>query len=85
MSVKQKFFDSLVENWNEAYKWFSVQALALLTLIATLKEAFPDEWDQIISILPEPAQRALLPVVCIALIYARLKNQTKPENKNNGE
>lgn len=73
MSVKQKFIDSLVEDWKDAYKWLSVQAIFLLTTVATLTELFPAEWDQIKDALPDPVRKVALTVVGVALIYARLK------------
>lgn len=49
----------LVENWKEAWRWFSVQALAALLVLplvwtslpADLKSSIPDSWDKWIVIL----------------------------------
>lgn len=80
MTIKQKILDGLVEDWKQAYRWFTVQAIFVLTMIATFAEAFPDEFDQIKMMLPEPVRRVVLPILGVLLILMRIKNQGSNKN-----
>lgn len=77
MSIKQKFLDSLVEDWKNAWKWFSVQSTVIITFIATFAVTEKETFDSIVNVLPEEVRKILVPVIGMIMVYARLKDQSK--------
>lgn len=78
MSVKQKFLDSLVEDWKQAYKWFSVQSMFIFTAIMTFAVTNRDEFDALMNaVLPQWLQGPVVALLGIGSIYMRLRDQTK--------
>ena len=77
MKFVEKFFDSLVEDWKDAWRWFSMQAMAFLTILAVWHEADEKGFNNFFEILPEPVRKVALPLSGILFMYLRLKSQTK--------
>jgi uncharacterized membrane protein len=77
MGIKQKFLDSLVEDWKNAWKWFSVQSTLIITFIATFAVTEKETFDSIVSVLPEEVRKVLVPLIGLFMVYARLKDQSK--------
>ena len=63
----------LVEDWRAAYKWFSVQATALLGAITVVYEFVP----AMQSYIPAPWFRGLMLAGIAAAIIGRLKSQPR--------
>jgi hypothetical protein len=85
MNVKQKFVDSLVEDWKQAYKWFSVQSMFIFTAIMTFAVTNREEFDTLMNaVLPQWAQGPVVAFLGVASIYMRLRDQTKGKDTNNG-
>jgi len=83
MSIKQKFLDSLVEDWKDAWRWFSVQSMAIFTVIMTFSVTNKAEFDALLdAALPEWAQGPVVALLGMGSIYMRLKDQSK--GKTNG-
>lgn len=82
MNVKQKFLDSLVENWKDAWKWFSVQLMFIFTAIMTFSVTDRESFDSLMNaLLPHWAQGPFVAFLGFWAIYMRLKDQNK--NKGN--
>lgn len=64
----------LVENARQAWKWFSVQALALLALIPQIWAELPPETH---ALFPLNALRWTITLVAVAGIIGRLVPQPK--------
>lgn len=66
----------LVPNWKQAWRWHSVQILAVLT-------ALPAVWMQLPADLkayvPEAAQPWILTVIAFAALVGRVRQQGQPE------
>lgn len=66
----------LVENWKSAWKWFSVQFVAVAGAIQLTVLAFPDALK---GWLPDWVTHALALGLLVAAVFGRLVNQSKPE------
>lgn len=65
-----------VSNWQSAWKWFSVQALALLAVIPAVWAALPPEVQ---AIVPEPWRIGIMILIAVAGVVGRLVDQEKTE------
>lgn len=64
----------LVEDWKQAWKWFSVQALAALVILPTVWAALPADAK---SFLPDGAEPWILAALALAGVIGRLIDQNK--------
>jgi hypothetical protein len=62
-----------VENWKEAWKWHSTQALALLALAPLVWEVLPPE---LVALIPEDWLPFILTAVAIGGLVGRLRAQS---------
>jgi hypothetical protein len=72
----------LVEGWKKAYRWFSVQALALIAFIPLLADMLPTVWVSIPEDLravfePSTALR-IAQVIAVLGLVGRLIKQRDP-------
>ena len=63
---------TLVENAKQAWRWFSVQALAAIAVIETVWYALPPET---LAIIPEGWKTAVVTVLAIAGVLGRVTKQ----------
>ncbi len=63
---------TLLPNWNEAWKWFSIQGAAGVTVLNTFALTFPHNWA--------PYVQTATAVLGAMTMYGRLIQQS-PENK----
>lgn len=71
----EKFINGLVEDWNQAWKWLSVQAAILFGIIVSFASTNPEEFAQIMEMLPDWARPLMGVLVALIPIYLRLKKQ----------
>lgn len=64
----------LVEDWKQAWKWFSVQALAALVILPTVWAALPADAK---AFLPDGAEPWILAALALAGVVGRLIDQNK--------
>jgi hypothetical protein len=62
----------LIQNWKEAWKMYSVQALAVIAALPIIWASLPDEWK---AEVPSEWVKALVVVVAIAGILGRIIDQ----------
>lgn len=63
----------LIANWNNSWKWLSMQTAAIITVLNTFALSFPDSWSQGVH---------LATVILGALtMYGRIIQQTSTEDK----
>lgn len=60
----------LVENWNDSWKWISMQASAAVIVLNTFALSFPHEWA--------PYVNAINVLLSASAMYGRLIQQTTP-------
>jgi hypothetical protein len=60
----------LIWNWNDSWKWISMQTAALVTVLNTSALAFPHEWAHYVQTASA--------VLGAATMYGRLIQQTPP-------
>lgn len=78
MNVKalwDKFTDSLIDDWKQAWKFLSVQLTAVYTVIAGYAAAEPAEFAKFLEMLPPEVKVVVVFILAVAPIYARLKKQ----------
>jgi hypothetical protein len=64
----------LVENWKEAWTWFSVQAISL----AFIWEALPQETkDSLFVLIPDVAEPHVTAILLVAGLFGRMVDQQK--------
>jgi hypothetical protein len=66
---------NFVSDWREAWKWFSVQFLAVLAIIPLVWEALPPELREWVPVEWRPW---LLFGIAVVGIFGRLVDQNKP-------
>ena len=66
----------LVENWKSAWKWFSVQLVAIAGSVQLAVLAFPDELK---GWLPDWLTHALALGLLCAAVFGRLIDQSKAD------
>lgn len=62
-----------VENWKQAWKWHSTQALALLALAPLVWEVLPPEF---VALIPEDWLPFILTAVAVGGLVGRLRAQS---------
>jgi hypothetical protein len=62
-----------VENWKQAWKWHSTQALALLALAPLVWEVLPPEF---VALIPEDWLPFILTAVALGGLIGRLRAQS---------
>lgn len=65
----------LVDDYRQAWKWFSVQAIALLSVLPSVWLSLPEEWRDAV---PDGWKIAGCLLVGAAGIYGRIVDQRKP-------
>lgn len=65
----------LVDNWDQAWKWLSVQLIAVAGAIQLAIIGLPDRF---VSWIPDKWAHAATLVVVLAAVLGRLKDQNKP-------
>jgi hypothetical protein len=65
---------TLIPNWREAWRWFSIQSLALIMLLPTIWEALPSDAKVFI---PEGWGIWIVVLIAAAGIVGRLVDQNK--------
>jgi hypothetical protein len=64
----------LVENWKEAYKWFSVQLITVALIWTTL----PQETQQhILVLVPDVVEPYIVAILLLAAVVGRVVDQKK--------
>lgn len=66
----------LVDNWKDAWKWFSVQALAVIVALPFVWASLPAD---IKGFLPDGAEPWVLVVIAVAGVLGRVIDQSKVE------
>ena len=69
---------TLIDNWKSAYRWVSVQIMALSGIVLTAWAAIPATFHQFI---PPSAMKVILAIILFAGIGGRLINQSTPQKK----
>ena len=64
----------MIENWKEAWKWFSVQVLALLTIAPVIWSELPED---VKAMIPPEWRPWIIAFVALAGLILRFKAQTK--------
>jgi len=65
---------SLIPNWREAWKWFSVQALAAIVAIPFVWASLPSDLK---AYVPDGAEPWVLMAIAMAGIIGRIVDQNK--------
>jgi protein-S-isoprenylcysteine O-methyltransferase Ste14 len=65
---------TLVENWKQAWRWFSVQALAAVALLPIVWPSLP---PQVTSWVPDSWKPWVIVLLAVAGIAGRLIDQNK--------
>lgn len=66
----------LVYNWRDAWRWFSIQAFALIALIPLVWMGLPDDVKEMV---PDSWEKWIVIVMAVAGGVGRLIDQTKAE------
>jgi len=64
----------LVEDWRQAWRWFSVQAMAVATAFLAVWAAFPEDLK---AVLPAGCTKAIAIAVLLVGLVGRLVQQPK--------
>ncbi|AJD83155.1 hypothetical protein [Paracoccus phage vB_PmaS-R3] len=62
----------MVEDWKEAYRWFSVQITALLAVLPFVWASLPDD---VKAYVPDEWRPFIVSAVALGVIVGRLKDQ----------
>lgn len=72
----------LVEGWQRAYRWFSVQALALIAFLPILAVALPEVWlsmpDDLKAMLDPAVVKWVAAAIAVLGLIGRLIKQRDP-------
>jgi hypothetical protein len=75
----KRVFGELVDDWKSAWRWASVRALLVFTVLATYFTENREQWDTLVSFLPDTVKPLAPIVIGLAVFYLRVRKQKTPE------
>ena len=77
-----KFGDYLTDDWRDAWRWWSVQLMAIGAFLGPVWNLIPDEWT---ALLPDWLGSVLSSLIFLLAMLARIHRQGDEKEAADGE